>query len=180
MSLEKLKTQRKELVEKIDQLQTESSEKVFEIELDDRKQIKTIMDHLNKGFTWKTQNAAVIVSLYDQLKKQNKKLANESLEEAGSEDSTGAVLKLKAHELNGLYQALLNVEGTGIENARRFITMLTNVGETVTNAMSELSDSNKQITDLHAKLDEIEKDIAHAEHADEVEPELENQSELNQ
>jgi cell division septal protein FtsQ len=101
MSLEKLKTQRKELVEKIDQLQTESSEKTFEIELDDRKQIKTIMDHLNKGFTWKTQNAAVVVSLYDQLKKQNKELANESLEHTDSEDASEAVLKLRAHELNG-------------------------------------------------------------------------------
>ena len=74
MSLETLKTKRTELIEKLDQLQTESAEKLFEIELDDRKQIKTIMEHLNKGFTWKTQNAAVIVALYDQLKKQNKEL----------------------------------------------------------------------------------------------------------
>lgn len=165
MSLETLKTKRTELVEKLDQLQTESAEKLFEIELDDRKQIKTIMEHLNKGFTWKTQNAAVIVALYDQLKKQNKELAN-------SEDEA-TVLKLKAHELNGLYQALLNVEGTGIESARRFITMLTNVGETVTNAMSVLGDMNKEISNLHAELEATEKEIAELEGAEEVEPELE-------
>ena len=130
MSLETLKTKRTELIEKLDELQTQSAEKLFEIELDDRKQIKTIMEHLNKGFTWKTQNAAVVVALYDQLKKQNKELT--------SSEEEATVIKLKAHELNGLYQALLNVEGTGVEAARRFITMLTNVGETVTNAMSVL------------------------------------------
>lgn len=164
MSLETLKTKRKELVEKIDQLQTESAEKLFEIELDNRKQIKTIMDHLNKGFTWKTQNAAVIVALYDQLKKQYKEL---------SSDADSVVLKLKAHELNGLYQALLNVEGVGIEAARRFITMLTNVGETVTNAMSVLGDMNKEINEMHTELDATDKEITELENVEEVEPELE-------
>jgi hypothetical protein len=166
MSLEQLKAERKELVEKLDQLQTESAERLFEIELDDRKQIKTIMEHLNKGFTWKTQNAAVIVALYDQLKKQSKELT-------GSEEEA-AVIKLRAHELNGLYQALLNVEGIGIESARRFITMLTNVGETVTNAMSVLGESNKEISELHAHLAELEQTISQVENAEEVEPELED------
>ena len=165
MSLETLKTKRTELIEKLDELQTESAERLFEIELDDRKQIKTIMEHLNKGFTWKTQNAAVVVALYDQLKKQNKELTN-------SEDEA-TILKLKAHELNGLYQALLNVEGVGVEAARRFITMLTNVGETVTNAMSVLGDMNKQISEMHAELDATEREIAELENAEEVEPELE-------
>jgi hypothetical protein len=165
MSLETLKTKRTELIEKLDELQTQSAERLFEIELDDRKQVKTIMEHLNKGFTWKTQNAAVIVALYDQLKKQNKELTS-------SEEET-TVIKLKAHELNGLYQALLNVEGTGIESARRFITMLTNVGETVTNAMSVLGEMNKEISDMHAELDATEREIAELENVEEVEPELE-------
>jgi len=172
MSLETLKTKRTELVEKLDQLQIESAEKLFEIELDDRKQIKTIMEHLNKGFTWKTQNAAVIVALYDQLKKQSKELNN-------SEDDA-TVIKLKAHELNGLYQALLNVEGVGVESARRFITMLTNVGETVTNAMSVLGEMNKQISDMHAELDATEREINSLENAEEVEPELERTTLENQ
>jgi hypothetical protein len=46
--------------------------------------------------------------------------------------------------------------------------------------MSELSDSNKQISDLHNELETVEKEITAAEQADEVEPELENQSEVNQ
>lgn len=165
MSLETLKTKRTELIEKLDELQTESAEKLFEIELDDRKQIKTIMEHLNKGFTWKTQNAAVVVALYDQLKKQNKELT--------SSEEEATVIKLKAHELNGLYQALLNVEGVGVESARRFITMLTNVGETVTNAMSVLGDMNKEISEMHAELDATEREIAELENVEEVEPELE-------
>jgi len=165
MSLETLKTKRTELIEKLDELQIQSADRLFEIELDDRKQVKTIMEHLNKGFTWKTQNAAVVVALYDQLKKQNKELT--------SSEEEATVIKLKAHELNGLYQALLNVEGVGVESARRFITMLTNVGETVTNAMSVLGEMNKEISDMHAELDATEREIAELENVEEVEPELE-------
>lgn len=170
MSLETLKNKRKELVENLDALQMESAERLFEIKLDDHKQVKTIMEHLNKGFTWKTQNAAVIVALYDQLKKQGKELVT-------SEEAT--VIKLRAHELNGLYQALLNVEGQGVENARRFITMLTNVGETVTTAMTALGEMNKEISKMHTELDQLDNEIATLENAEEVEPVLEP-SEENQ
>ena len=69
-----LETQREALTKKVDELQVRAAEETFAITLDDRKQVKLVMDHLNKGYTWKTANAAVLVSLYDQLKKQNKEL----------------------------------------------------------------------------------------------------------
>ena len=66
-----LENQKKALQDKADELQVRAAEETFAIVLDDRKQVKTVMDHLNKGYNWKTNNAAVLVSLYDQLKKQN-------------------------------------------------------------------------------------------------------------
>lgn len=163
MSTKTLQEQRDELQEKVDALQIEAAERKFEIQFNDRKMVKTVMDHLNKGYTWKTANAAVIVTLYDQLKQQNKELNNS--------DSEETVISLRGHELNALYQALLNVEGQGVENARRFITMLTHVGETVSNAMTELADMNKEINDMHTQLDEIYRQIE-AEGVESVDPEL--------
>ena len=157
-----LETQRKALTKKVDELQIKAAEETFAITLDDRKQVKLVMDHLNKGYTWKTSNAAVLVSLYDQLKKQNKELLNSDAEET--------VINLRGHELNALYQALLNVEGTGIESARKFITMLTHIGETVSNAMTLLAELNSEISETHKELAEVEEQLRNAEV---VEPELE-------
>jgi len=158
-----LTTKKKDLTAKIDDMQIKAAEQTFDIVFDDRKMVKTLMDHLNKGYTWKTSNAAVVVTLYDQLKKQNKELVNS--------DSEDTVISLRGHELNALYQALLNVEGNGIENARKFITMLTHVGETVSNAMTKLADMNKEISELHKELAEIENQINTAEEVEaEVEP----------
>ena len=158
-----LTKQKEELTEKVDQMQISAAEKTFEIKFDDRKMVKTLMEHLNKGYTWKTNNAAVVVTLYDQLKLQNKELLKS--------DSEDTIITLRGHELNALYQALLNVEGTGIENARKLITMLTHVGETVSIAMTELANMNKEIADLHKELAELETQIQGAEEVEaEVEP----------
>lgn len=157
-----LENQREALATKVDELQVRAAEETFAIALDNRKQVKTIMDHLNKGYTWKTSNAAVLVSLYDQLKKQNKELLSSDAEET--------VINLRGHELNALYQALLTCEGTGVENARKFITMLTHIGETVSNAMAKLAELNSEISETHKELAEVEEQLNSAEV---VEPELE-------
>ena len=157
-----LENQRETLTKKVDELQIKASEETFAITLDDRKQVKLVMDHLNKGYTWKTSNAAVLVSLYDQLKKQNKELLSSDAEET--------VINLRGHELNALYQALLSCEGTGVETARKFITLLTNIGETVSNAMSKLAELNSEISETHKELAEIDEQLKSAEV---VEPELE-------
>lgn len=157
-----LETQRNTLSAKVDELQVKAAEQTFSITLDDRKQVKTIIDHLNKGYTWKTSNAAVLVSLYDQLKKQNKELLSSEAEET--------VVNLRGHELNALYQALLTCEGTGVESARKFIIMLTNIGQTVSEAMSKLAELNTEISEAHAELSEVEGKLKSAEV---VEPELE-------
>ena len=157
-----LTNQKKELTKKVDDMQVKAADTTFDVQFDDRKMVKTLMEHLNKGYTWKTNNAAVIVSLYDQLKEQNKELLNS--------DSEDTIISLRGHELNALYQALLNVEGNGIENARKFITMLTHVGETVSNAMAKLAEMNTEISELHKQIAELETQINSAE---EVEAELE-------
>ncbi len=157
-----LENQRETLTKKVDELQIRAAEETFAITLDDRKQVKLVMDHLNKGYTWKTANAAVLVSLYDQLKKQNKELLSSDAEET--------VINLRGHELNALYQALLTCEGSGVENARKFITMLTHIGETVSNAMSKLAELNSEISETHKELAEVEEQLKSAEV---VEPELE-------
>ena len=157
-----LTNQKKELNKKVDDMQAKAADTTFDVQFDDRKMVKTLMEHLNKGYTWKTNNAAVIVSLYDQLKKQNKELLNS--------DSEDTIISLRGHELNALYQALLNVEGNGIENARKFITMLTHVGETVSKAMAKLAEMNTEISELHKQIDALETQINSAE---EVEAELE-------
>jgi phosphate uptake regulator len=166
--LEKLIAERTELENQANDLSKTESEKIFNVEIDDVRMIKTIRDHLNIGYTWTTKNAAIIVTLNDKLKTEKTRIT----EEIKENPEYIPVLELKGYELNGLYQALLNVTGTGVENARKFVRMLTLVGQSVTEAMQELGESNKVITDLHVKLQDLDKTIDSMQ-AEEVEPTLE-------
>jgi hypothetical protein len=161
----KLTKRQSELAVEIDAMQTEASEKRFDIKFDNVKSIKTLQEHLNKGYTWKTQNAAVVVSLFDQFKAQSKMITSDK----------DAIVSLRGHELNALYQALLNVEGTGIESARRFITMLTQVGESVGVAMQELSTMNTTLNALHTELSEVDAQLDAMKSVETVSPELETE-----
>lgn len=152
-NLSDLKATRAELEKTAEELQVKQAEHAFDINLEDRKMLKTVMEHLNKGYTWKTQNAAVLVTLYDKLKDQNNALLKSDSDEGDT------VVSLRGHELNGLYQALLNVEGTGVESARKFIKMLTLVGESVTTAMSELAEMNNKIQETHQQLSKLDAEI---------------------
>ena len=167
--LVELKAERAKLETQSEKLQKEAATQVFSVEIEDVKMIKTIQDHLNKGYQWTTKNAAIVVTLFDKLKTERTRI-NKELED--NEDYV-PTLELKAYELNGLYQALLNVSGQGVENARKFIRMLTLVGESVTNAMGDLTDSNKVISELHIKLKDLDVNVDSLENTEEVEPTLE-------
>jgi len=173
-NLEDLKAERTELEGKVTELAKENAAKIFNVEIEDVSMIKTIQDHLNKGYTWETKNAAIVVTLFDRLKAERSRIKKE-META--EDDYTVTLELKAYELNRLYQALLNVKGTGVENARKFVKMLTMVGESVTNAMNELTESNKEISDMHVRLRDLDTNITAIENTEEVEPTLETADE---
>ena len=55
--------------------------------------------------------------------------------------------------------------------------MLTLVGESVTNAMNELTEANKEVSDLHIKLKDLDVNIDSLENTEEVEPTLETANE---
>lgn len=173
-NLEDLKTERTELEGKVTELAKANAAMIFNVEVEDVSMIKTIQDHLNKGYTWETKNAAIVVTLFDRLKAERSRIKKE-LETAS--DDYKVTLELKAYELNGLYQALLNVQGTGVESARKFVKMLTMVGESVTNAMNELTESNKEISEMHVRLRDLDTNITAMENTEEVEPTLETADE---
>ena len=174
-NLEDLKAERTELENKVTELAKENASMTFNVEVEDASMIKTIQDHLNKGYTWETKNAAIVVTLFDRLKAERSRIKKE-MEGLVAGDYT-VTLELKAYELNGLYQALLNVKGTGVENARKFVKMLTMVGESVTNAMNELTESNKEISEMHVRLRDLDTNITAIENTEEVEPTLETANE---
>ena len=160
-----------ELIVKRTQLETELNEvqdklanQTYAVDLENMSNLKALLKQIDKSYTWNIKNAAFAINLYDNL--NNTRIAIQK-----SEDES-FVVELKSLDLNTLYKVLTSIEGTGIESAKTFTRLLTNVGKQITDAMNQMAEANKEIqqghvalAELDAKIDELTKQ----ESAEEVE-----------
>ena len=122
--------------------------------------LNAILKQIDKSYEWSIKNAAMVVNLYDVLKVA--KLENNLNEKSEKSEKTSEsfVVELKSIDLNTLYTVLTNINGTGIEAARRFTRLLTNVGSQISNALTEMADANKVIQEMHVQLAELDASIS--------------------
>lgn len=166
-TVEELINLRNELEVKAVDFQTELAQKEFAIDFDSYQNITKVLNHLNKDVSWTSKNAALLVNLSDNLKVEKQRLSHEEQtakqEKRTLEKGEASTIYLKPIDLNTLYQSLLGVQSTGIESARNYIKLLTNIGGQISEAMREMAEENKKVQALHAELGELDKRIAELE-----------------
>lgn len=148
LTLEELTAKRDTLIAEVEAEQTKLAEAKYDIDFDTASNISRVMKHIDKSTKWTIKDAALTINLYDNLKLEKARLR--------AEGSEGAVIQLGSIDLNSLYKALTAIEGTGIESARNFITLLTNVGSQISAAMQAMGDANKVIQEMHIALAELD------------------------
>ena len=152
--MEDLRSRINELEAKATELQTASATREFTLTVTDSTEFKQILKLIDKSYSWQSKNAALAVHVYDSLKEANR---NAVVTEGGVD------LNLSATIMTGLYNILLNIEGQGVEAARSFVRVLTNVGEQVTNALNVLGEDNQEIQAIHNEIHELEQQLAEQE-----------------
>ena len=160
-----------ELIVKRTQLETELNEvqdklanQTYAVDLENMSNLKALLKQIDKSYTWNIKNAAFAINLYDNL--NNTRIAIQK-----SEDES-FVVELKSLDLNTLYKVLTSIEGTGIESAKTFTRLLTNVGKQITDAMNQMAEANKEIQEGHVALAELDAkidELTKQESAEEVE-----------
>lgn len=159
LTLTELRDARASLEAELNETQENLAQQKYAVELESVTNLNSILKQIDKSYEWSIKNAAMVVNLYDVLKVS--KLEKQISEKGGVEtDSEGSyVVELKSMDLNTLYAVLTNITGTGVENARRFIKLLTNVGAQITSALNEMADANKVIQEKHVELAELDNAI---------------------
>lgn len=167
VTLEDLTALRTELENAAAAKQIELAEQTYSVNFEETGNITKVLNHLNKDVSWSSKNAALLVNLHDNLKNEKTRLTIES-NLAKNEKRTlsaeeAATVQLKQIDLNTLYQSLLAIQSTGVESARTYVRLLTNIGGQITEAMKTMAEANKQIQSLHVELAEIDAKITEQE-----------------
>jgi hypothetical protein len=152
--MQDLKAQIQELEKKTTDLQVEIANHEFELKFEESAHVSKILQHIDKDYQWESKNAALAVYVYDKLKAQYK--ASKAVQESEEE---GFTVMMKSTELTGLYNILLNINGTGVEKARSFTRLLTNVGQQVTEALDQLAERNAEVRELHQQMHDLEQQL---------------------
>lgn len=150
MNLSQLESKKEELVNEIEVISKEMSNRTYDIDFVTNSNINKTLSHLDKNYKWTIKNAALVINLYEELKAEKTRI---------SKEGSNAIVSLKTVPLNTLYSALTTLEGTGIGQAKAFTTLLTQVGNNISEAMKTMQDANKEIQALHVSLAEVESKI---------------------
>jgi hypothetical protein len=167
ITLEDLKSLRTQLETEAVEKQKELAEKTYAIDFESISNITKVLNHLNKDVSWSAKNAALLVNLHDSLKDEKLRLlAQESVVKSERREAVAGEIStayLKQVDINTLYQSLLAVQSTGVESARNYTRLLTNIGRQITEAMQAMAESNKVIQSLHVELAELDGKIQQEE-----------------
>jgi hypothetical protein len=167
VTLQDLQNLRTELEQKAAKIQTELAEKTYSINFESVANLTKVINHVNKDVTWTSKNAALLVNLSDSLKTEKSRLlladtaakADARINGTTPNEAELTTVQLRQVDVNTLYQSLLAVQSTGIESARTYVKLLTNIGAQITEAMKQLAESNKEIQELHVELAELDAKI---------------------
>jgi len=150
-TLEELTKERDALILEVEDTQKKLSEATYGINFDNIPNITRVMKHIDKNTKWTIKDAALTINLYDNLKLEKARIKAEETKEVN--------VMLNSLDLNSLYKSLTTCEGYGIETAKTFLTLLTNLGSQISNAMQEMTEANKEVQTKHVALGELDKAI---------------------
>jgi len=151
MTTKSIKSKISQLDKKVTKMQIDSTTQSFKLTFTDNNEYYTVLELINNDYAWQSKNAALTVHVYDKLEEAANK-ANITNNTEGTLD-----LELQATIISGLYNILLNVEARGVEKARTFTKLLTNLGGQIHTAMNKLAKDNEEIQAIHIELAELEK-----------------------
>ena len=160
MTTKSIQSKISKLEKKVTKMQIDSTTQNFYLTLNQDTEYHTVLELIDDNYTWQSKNAALTVHVYDKL-----------IEAYNNADVTEGIvtLELQATIMSGLYNILLNTEGTGVENARTFTKLLTNLGAQITEAMNKLAKDNEEIQAIHVELSELEQKLTQNETSEQIE-----------
>lgn len=149
LSDKKLKENLESLEKEANEYAKKLAEKKFAVKFEDDKIIKDLKRHFEKHCKWTYQDAPLLLAAYESL--------NTVLKEGGVDDEGNVYLQGK--DLNSIYSCLQKTEGAGYFDARRFISLLTQIGKALGDAIMALQDENQKLRDIHTDLSLIDAEM---------------------
>ena len=146
-SVKELQNIQKDLHEKSETLVKEMSEREYEIDFKNTKLLNSLIKFLEKDAPWGHTTATGLIMLYHNMREQK--------EVAKAKDWNG-IVKLRAANTTILWTMVTKMTGSGFYEAKNFVELMAQVGESLSNAVQKCHEDNQELRDVHTDLSKIE------------------------
>lgn len=160
LTLEQLKARETELDNINEDLIKEMQLREYEIDFKTKKVFDKLLKFLEKDAPWGHTTATGLIMLYHNLR--------EAKELVKDKKFTG-IVPVRSTSITILWQMVTKMTGSGFYEAKSFVELMANVGESLSNAVQKVQEDNQSLRDNHSELAKVQQEISQVEQTERVE-----------
>jgi len=154
-----LLAEQKELFEINEKLLKEMQEREYSIDIKSKKIFDGLVKFLEKDAPWGHTTATGLIMLYHNLREQKPLTMLKEWD---------GVINLRSANVTIMWSMVTRMTGNGFYEAKAFVELMAVCGESLANAVQQVHADNTAIRETHAKLSEVDDQLASGNFIDDV------------
>jgi len=153
-TIEQLKAKEAELDQINEDLIKEMQEREYPVDFKTKKVFDKLLKFLEKDAPWGHTTATGLIMLYHNLREAK---------EVVKDKEFNGIVAVRSTSVTILWQMVTKMTGSGFYEAKAFVELMANVGESLSNAVQASQDDNQALRDNHSELAKVQQDISELE-----------------
>ena len=149
-TLEQLKAREAELDKINEDLIKEMQEREYEIDFKTKKVFDKLLKFLEKDAPWGHTTATGLIMLYHNLREAKEIVKDKEFK---------GLIPVRSTSVTILWQMVTKMTGSGFYEAKTFVELMANVGESLSAAVQKVQEDNQALRDNHAELAKVQQEI---------------------
>ena len=153
-TIEQLKAKEAELDQINEDLIKEMQEREYPVDFKTKKVFDKLLKFLEKDAPWGHTTATGLIMLYHNLREAK---------EVVKDKEFNGIVAVRSTSVTILWQMVTKMTGSGFYEAKTFVELMANVGESLSAAVQKVQEDNQALRDNHSELARVQQDLTELE-----------------
>jgi len=153
-TVEQLKTRESELDQINENLIKEMQEREYPVDFKTKKVFDKLLKFLEKDAPWGHTTATGLIMLYHNLREAKELVKDKEFD---------GIVAVRSTSVTILWQMVTKMTGSGFYEAKSFVELMANVGESLSEAVQNVQKDNQSLRDNHSELAKVQQELSDLE-----------------
>ena len=153
-TIEQLKAKEAELDQINEDLIKEMQEREYPVDFKTKKVFDKLLKFLEKDAPWGHTTATGLIMLYHNLREAKEIVKDKEFK---------GLIPVRSTSVTILWQMVTKMTGSGFYEAKTFVELMANVGESLSAAVQKVQEDNQALRDNHSELAKVQQELTDLE-----------------